>query len=111
MTLYRDGNISRASVDALKAGVTKTEIIKTLNKSTGNISARATEFNENNWGAVMNDYLTTIRAQLSDLKKWDVVLKAAMVYAKKVPENDRPTEEGATERAFLVDDESDGDDY
>jgi hypothetical protein len=80
-----------------------------VNKTTGKPSTKLTDFNQANWSAATNSYLSLIKG-LSD-SKFKAIIKSAMAIAKATqrPEASSmaPDEDLADERACLVSDDSD----
>ncbi|KAH9979321.1 hypothetical protein BGW80DRAFT_592207 [Lactifluus volemus] len=82
LTLWRDGFISCETVAAQKAGKRSSAIKKTLNKSTGQVSRKSTDFNEANWGTATCSYITLIERHLTpNTKKFDRIADEAVRFA------------------------------
>jgi hypothetical protein len=112
LTLWRDRFISCATAAAHKSGKRSSPIIKTVNKVTGKESTKSTDFNQTNWGTITSGYLSSIKKNLSDGKKFDAIIKDAMGFAKVNQRGEStatsstiPEHEMANERAFLADDD------
>ena len=74
-----------------------------------------TDFNQTNWAAISNSYLSSIKKALSSPGKLDVIIKAAKSFLKATtrtgdtPFNNTSAEQDSSmpvdERAFLCDDD------
>jgi len=113
LTLWKDGSISCETVAAHKAKKRSSAIIKTINKATGKESTKTTDFNQANWGPIINGYLLSIKKALSSPSKLNPIIKAAKSFMKATSrigdstafnitsaEQDMPVDE----RALLCDD-------
>jgi hypothetical protein len=106
---------SCATVAAHKSGERSSPIMKTVNQATGKESTKGTNFNQSHWGTVTNEYLSSIKKNLSDDQKFDRIIKDAMHFSKasnrcgesslSAPGNHEMA--NLNERALLVDDDSD----
>jgi hypothetical protein len=83
---------------------------KTMNYSTGKQSKNLTGFNDSMWGGRTRSYIKSIDKNLKEARKFDVVIKAAMEFAKNTRRvEDLPSaahddeDEEDDERAQLVD--------
>ena len=114
--LWCDSFISCETAAASKAGKRSTTFIKTVNKMTGKESMKASNFNQANWGAVMSDYLSSIKKNLSGSKKFDNIIQEAMSFAKlcwwgesTATSSTAPEHEVGNERVLLADDSNEDD--
>jgi hypothetical protein len=57
-------------------------IIKVVNKATGKESTGSTDFNHANWGAIMSDYIQSIKNSLSPISKFDAIIAKAKSFTK-----------------------------
>ena len=70
-----------------------------------------TDFNQANWAAITNGYLSSIKKTLSPADKFDVIIKSAKSFLKATSRtgdttalNNTSAEQDMDERAFLCDD-------
>jgi hypothetical protein len=56
--------------------------MKTVNQATGKELTKGTDFNQSNWGTVTNEYLSSIKKNLLDDQKFDLIIKDAMHSSK-----------------------------
>jgi hypothetical protein len=71
-----------------------------------------TDFNQTNWAAITNGYLSSIKAL--SVSKFDIIVDAAKTFVKATSRtgdttafNNTSAEQGMNERAFLRGDDSD----
>lgn len=85
--------------------------MKTVNVVTGKESTKSTDFNQANWGAITNGYLSSIKKNLANNGKFDRIITDAMGFAKVNRRGDSalssPEHDLSDERACLCDDDSD----
>jgi hypothetical protein len=112
LTLWRDKFVSCETVAAYKAKKRSSPIIKTINKSTGKESTKLTDFNQANWAAITNGYLSSIKKALTSESKYKPIIEAAKKLMKATSRTGESyvttgVEQEIDERAFLRDDDSD----
>jgi hypothetical protein len=109
LTPWSKGFITCETIADHRAKNRSSPIIKLVNKMTGKPSTKLTDFNQANWSATTNSYLSSIKG-LSD-SKFKAIIKSAMAIAKATqrPETSSmaPNEDLADEHTCLVSDDSD----
>ena len=77
LKLWKDGHISMASQKASPSG---SGIIKAVNKESGKMSGRATDFTQANWAATTAEYFASLEANFHNDAKFDKIIDAAKAF-------------------------------
>jgi hypothetical protein len=77
LKLWKDGHISMASQKASPLG---SGIIKVVNKESGKMLGRATDFTQANWAATTAEYFASPEANFCDDAKFDKIIDAAKAF-------------------------------
>ena len=74
LKLWRDGQITIASQKASPSG---SGIIKVVNKESGKVSTKSTDFTQANWAAATDEYVAALEKNFRDDAKFEKLIDAA----------------------------------
>jgi hypothetical protein len=95
-----------------KASLSRSGIIKVVNKESGKMSGRSTNFTQANWSTATAEYFASLKANFCDDAKFDTIIDAAKAFmtsnqrgeSKSLPIHLDDDSEAPGERALLIDD-------